>query len=40
MPCDSLVTIFKSFIRQHLDYGDVIYDQPSNGSFTDKIEQL
>ena len=40
MPRDSLVTIFKSFIRPHLDYGDVNYDQPSNGSFTDKIEQL
>ena len=37
---DSLVTIYKSFIRPHLDYGDVIYDQPNNDSFTDKIEQL
>ena len=23
-----------------MDYGDVIYDQPNNDSFTDKIEQL
>ena len=39
-PRDSLVTIYKSFIRLHLDYGDVIYDQPNNDSFSDKIEQL
>ena len=24
----SLLTIGKSFVRPHLDYGDVIYDQP------------
>ena len=23
-----LPTVFKCFIRPHLDYGDVIYDQP------------
>ena len=40
MPRDSLVTIYKSFIRPHLDYGDVIHDQPNNDSFSDKIEQL
>ena len=40
MPCNSLVTISKSFIRPHLDYSDVIYDQPNNDSFSDKIEQL
>ena len=37
LPCDSLVTICKSFIRPYLDYGDVIYDQPNNDSFSDKI---
>ena len=26
----SLLTKCKSFIRPHLDYGDFIYDQPSN----------
>ena len=26
--CSSLLTIYKSFIRPPLDYGDVIYDQP------------
>ena len=34
---DSLVTIYKSFIRPHLGYGDAIYDQSNNDSFTDKI---
>ena len=33
LPCDSLVTIYKSFIRPNLDYGDVIYDSPNNNSF-------
>ena len=40
LPRNSLVTIYKSFIRPHLDYGDVTYDQPDNDSFSDKIEQL
>ena len=26
LPRAPLVTIFKSFIRPHLDYGDIIYD--------------
>ena len=26
----SLLTIYKSFIRPHLDYGDVVHDQPQN----------
>ena len=30
LPQTSLLTIFVSFIRPHLDYGDVIYDQPLN----------
>ena len=38
LPRDSLVIIYKSFIRPHLDYSDVIYDQPNNDSFSDKIE--
>ena len=40
LPRDSLVTIYKSFMRPHLDYGDVIYDHPSNELFSDKMEQL
>ena len=30
LPRNSLLTIYKSFIRPLLDYADVIYDQPSN----------
>ena len=40
LPRDSLVTIYKSFINPHLDYGDVIYDQQINDSFTHKIQEL
>ena len=36
----SLLTIYKSFVRPHLDYADVIYDQPSNQSLCDKIESV
>ena len=28
LPHNFLVTIYKSFIRPHLDHNDVIYDQP------------
>ena len=34
LPRHSLITIYKSFVRPHLDYGDMIYDQPNNESFT------
>ena len=40
LPRKTLITIYKSFIRPHLDYGDVIYDQPSNKSFANKIESI
>ena len=29
----SLLTIYKSFIKPNLDYSDIIYDQPNNESF-------
>ena len=29
LPRSSLLTVYKCFIRPHLDYGDVIYDQPN-----------
>ena len=32
--------IYKSFIRPHLDYGDIIYDKPHNESFKSKIENI
>ena len=36
----SLLTIYKSFVRPHLDYGDIIYDQPNHESFCQKLESL
>ena len=32
LPWHALITIYKSFVRPHLDYGDIIYDQPNNES--------
>ena len=40
LPKDALFTIYKSFVRQHLDYGDIIYDQPQNESFCNKLESI
>ena len=34
LPRLPLLTIYKSFIRPHLDYGDIIYDQAYNDSFS------
>ena len=40
LPRGSLLTIFKSFVRPHLDYGDVIYDQSYNNAFHQKMESM
>ena len=40
MPRRTLLTIYKSFIRPHLDYGDVIYGQLYNDSFHQKLESI
>ena len=32
--------IYKPFIRPYLDYGDAMYDQPSNKSFPNKTEAV
>ena len=40
LPSSILLTIYKSFIRPHLDYGDVIYDQPSKPTFSSKINSV
>ena len=39
LPRKSLLTIYKSFIRPHLDYCDVMYDQPNNESFLPKLKE-
>ena len=40
LPRPSLVTIYKAFIRPHLDYGDIIYDRAYNESFHKKLESI
>ena len=39
-PRIALRRIYKSFIIPHLDYADIIYSKPSNGSFKNKIEKV
>ena len=40
LPRKSLITIYKSFVRPHLDYVDLIYDQPNNEIFCQQIESV
>ena len=40
LPRSSLLTVYKCFIRPHLDYGDLIYDQPNLPSLTNKIKSV
>ena len=40
LPRTSLLGIYKSFIRPLLDFAGAIYDQPSNVSFSKKIESV
>ena len=38
MPRQESLTIYKSFVRPHLDYGDIIYDQSKNERFCQKLK--
>ena len=40
LPRPSLINIYKVFIRPHLDYGDVIFDQAFNNSFHQRLESV
>ena len=40
LPRTSLITIYKSFARPYLDYGDIIYDQAFDQSFHQRIESI
>ena len=40
LPRKSLLNIYKSFVRPHLDYGDVIYDQPNNDALCSRIYRI
>ena len=39
LPRKAPLTIYKSFVRPHLDYGDILYDKPGNLNFESKIEK-
>ena len=38
LPRQALLTIYKSCVRPHLDYGDIIYDQPKHESSCQKLK--
>ena len=40
LPRSALLTTYKCFVRSHLDYGDIIYDQAFSDSFHQNIESL
>ena len=40
IPRAALLTIYKSFLKPHLGYGDVIYDRAFNESFQNKLESV
>ena len=40
LPRPALMTIYKAFVRPHLDYDDVIYDEAYNETFHQKLESI
>ena len=40
LPRPALIALHKTFVRPHLDYGDIVYDQVHNASFHQKLESL
>ena len=40
LPRSALITLYKAFVRPHLDYGDIFYDQARNESFHLKLESI
>ena len=40
LPRNTLLTIYKSFLRPHLDYGDILYHQPNNESVNSELESV
>ena len=40
LPRTALITLYKAFVRLHIDYGDIIYDQAHNESFYQKLVSL
>ena len=37
---DSLLTLYKLFVRPRLDYANIIYDKPGNVNFESKLERV
>ena len=40
LPKPALITIYKVFVRPHLDYDDSLYDQANNMFFHQKLESI
>ena len=40
LPRKYLINIYKSFVRPHLDYGELIYDQPNKESYCQQIARI
>ena len=40
LPRQALITIYKTFVKPHLDYGDILYDQVYHASFHQKLEKI
>ena len=40
LPRDAFLTVYKSFVRPHLDYDDIIYDQAQTESFCNILESI
>ena len=40
LPRAALITIYRAFVRLHLDNGDVLYDQAFTASFHEKLESI
>ena len=40
LPRNALLTIYKSFVRPNLEYGDILYDKPDNQNFQSKLEKV
>ena len=40
LPRATLITIYKAFIRPHLNYGAALYDQAFNNSLKEKLESI
>ena len=40
LPGNDLLTIYKSLVKPHLNYGDIVYDRLNNESFISTLQQV